>query len=162
MHFPFVFNSFISHTHGLFFERHQVYCSTRNPLCCLFSPENFIFPSCTPHSLQTIRHAHFPFSKLSFSNSTIVSLFLRRRWKMEKKKLQVLLRSGVKVFLALHRVLCSLSTFLWAGVKIVSLYKTYKTWYCNSPKEEYHFSYWDIQAHIPKMHWWESKVTKTP
>lgn len=78
------------------------------------------------------------------SLSQIALLFLSfseegEKWK--RKKLQVLLRSGVKAFLALHPVLCSLSTFLWAGVKIVSLYKTYKTWYCNSPKEEYLFSY---------------------
>lgn len=41
MNFPFIFDTFNSHIHGIFLQqccrRHQVYSSTRSPLCCLVS-----------------------------------------------------------------------------------------------------------------------------
>lgn len=92
MHFPFVFDSFISHVHGLLCSNvvKGIKCTVvREIHFAVFSAlttENAIFPSCTPHFLQTIMYAYFPLSKLSFSSSTTLSLSLRKKWKSEKKE----------------------------------------------------------------------------
>lgn len=92
MHFPFLFDSFISHMHGLFCSNvvKGIKCTVVQEIhFAIFSAlmtENSIFPSCTPHFLQTITYAHFPLSKLSFSNSRTLSLSLRKKWKSKKKK----------------------------------------------------------------------------
>lgn len=94
MHFPFIFDSFISHIHGLFCSNVVKgikctvvpFCSTKcSTILLSFQPSWLkipFFPLVLP-TLQTIRHVHCPLSKISFPNSTIISL---SQEKMKSKK----------------------------------------------------------------------------
>lgn len=120
MHSLFNFDSFISHIHELF-------CSNVvKGIKCTVVPEiHFALFSAatTENSIFSLLQSPFfadsqarTSSQALFLKSQTALLFLSLSGKGEKgkrKKLELLLRSGVKAFLALHHVMCPLFPLLW-------------------------------------------------